>query len=201
MDFTLTPISRLDQAGLARLARLHSDIMHTLLADLGAPLVLRYYEVAQADSSVLGLCAVSESGDLLGWAMGSPAPTMLNARLRQPLAWFAIQLIRLVFTHPRVLVELIRSVFSTNEANNLQPGQIELTYIGVATQAQGRGIGKAILTAFIDQARSAGFTSIALSVETDNLPAITLYTKCAFQITKTFHEGRFMRHRMEYQLV
>jgi len=200
MDFTLSPLSVLDKTGLTRLASLHSAVMHTLLADLGAPLVLRYYEVAQADSSVLGLCAVSKDGNLLGWAMGSPDPARLNSGLRQPLTWFTAQILRLTLTRPRVLIELIRSVFSTSSANTLRSGQIELTYIGVSPEAQGQGLGKAILAAFIETARSAGYNSVVLSVETDNPSAMALYTRYGFQITQSFQEGRFARHRMEYPL-
>ena len=195
------PISRLDQPGLARLAALHCAVMHTLLADLGAPLVLHYYEAAQADPCVLGLCASAPDGSLLAWALGSPDPAALNARLRQPPVWFAGQMIRLVFTRPAAFIELLRSVFATNQANTLHSGQIELTYIGVAPQAQGQGLGRAILAAFIAGAKSAGYTSIALSVETDNPAAVALYTKSGFQISQSFTEGRFKRHRMQYPLL
>lgn len=200
MDFNLTPISRLDKAGLTSLTTLHSAVMHTLLAELGQPLVLRYYEIAQKDPSALGMCAISSTGSLLGWAMGSPNPAALNGRLRQPPIWFASQMIRLVFTRPAVFIELVKSVFSANEANTLQPGQIELTYIGVALKARGQGLGKTILAAFITEARAAGYTSVVLSVETDNLPAVELYSKSGFQICQTYNEGRFLRHRMEYPL-
>jgi ribosomal protein S18 acetylase RimI-like enzyme len=92
------------------------------------------------------------------------------------------------------------SVLSSSSDFALQPGQIELTYIGVAPEARGQGLGKTILAAFVDAARAAGYTSVVLSVETDNLAAIALYTKFGFKITKTFTEGRYYRHRMEYEI-
>ena len=200
MGYTFTPLSQLDQAGLARLATLHSAVMHTLLADLGAPLVLHYYEVAQTDASALGLCAISATGEIDGWAMGSPDPSALNARLHQPATWFAGQMLRLGFTHPAALIDLLRALVSASDANQLSPGQIELTYIGVAARAQGHGLGKELLAAFSAAARQAGYTSIALSVETDNPAAVGLYTRSGFKVTKNFREGRFERQRMEYQL-
>jgi ribosomal protein S18 acetylase RimI-like enzyme len=200
MEYTFTPLSQLDPAGLARLASLHSAVMHTLLADLGAPLVYHYYEVAQGDASVLGLCAISASGEIDGWAMGSPDPSALNARLRQPVSWFAGQMLRLGFSHPGALIDLLRALVSSSDANQLYPAQLELTYIGVAERAQGRGLGKQLLRAFSTAARQAGYSSIALSVETDNPAAVGLYTRCGFKVTKTFREGRFERQRMECQL-
>jgi ribosomal protein S18 acetylase RimI-like enzyme len=196
----LISLSKLDKTALIRLAALHCAVMHTLLADLGPSLVLRYYEIAQTDPLVLGLSAISTDGKVLGWAIGSPKPAELNARLRQPFAWFANQMIRLATTRPIVFLELLSSVFSASDANQLQSMQIELTYIGVDPGVQGNGMGKAILTGFIDAARKAGYASIVLSVEIDNLPATALYIKSGFHITKTFSEGRFKRHRMEYLL-
>jgi ribosomal protein S18 acetylase RimI-like enzyme len=201
VDKTLaTPLSTLDQPALTRLARLHCAVMHTLLAELGEPIVLRYYQVAQRDPSVLGLCIISPLDQPVAWAIGSPDPGALNARLRQPLPWFAGQILRLALTRPGALLELARSVLSANPANQLQPGQIELTYIGVAASAQGQGLGKSILAAFLQAARQAGHSAVALSVETDNPAALALYTRAGFRLTQTFSEGRFKRQRMEYPL-
>lgn len=196
----MIPLAHLDSAALACLAEVHCEVMHTLLAELGAPLVRRYYQVAQADPSVLGLCAISPYGAVLGWAMGSPAPAVLNARLRQPLVLFVAQIMRQSIKHPVILLDLIRSALSSSPVNTIQTGQVELTYIGVAPAAQGHGIGKALLTAFMDSARLAGFRSVVLSVETDNPGALALYTSGGFHITQSFQEGRFIRHRMECEI-
>jgi ribosomal protein S18 acetylase RimI-like enzyme len=108
--------------------------------------------------------------------------------------------LRLAFTQPAVLWQLAQSVFSSPDENTLAPGQLELTYIGVAPAARGQGLGKTLLTAFVEAARSAGYKSIVLSVETDNPAAIALYTKFGFTITKSFSEGMYHRHRMEYEI-
>ena len=215
---TLLPLSQLSASLLPALADLHAATMPTLLADLGQPVVLRYYQFAQKDPSVIALCAVSESdhsispsaqkspftihhSSLIGYALGSPNPSAINAQLRQPLAWFSAQMLHLVFTRPTALWQLAQSVLSASDENNLAPGQLELTYIGVAPAARGQGLGKTLLTAFVDAARSAGYKSVVLSVETDNPAAIALYTKFGFTITKTFSEGRYHRHRMEIPLI
>jgi ribosomal protein S18 acetylase RimI-like enzyme len=204
MNFTLIPLAQLDPTGLDSLAQLHHAVMHTLLSELGEPVVLRYYQACQNDPAVIGLGAVSplpvgeEPGArVLGWAVGSPHPDQLNARLRQPLPWFAGQMLRLAFTRPGVLAQLAASLLSAAGQMEAEPGAIELTYIGVAASARGQGLGKALLAAFVDAARAAGYRSVSLSVETDNPAAVALYTQASFRITKTFNEGRFQRHRME----
>ena len=167
---------------------------------LGGELVLRYYQLAQADASVLGLCALSAAGEIESWAIGSPDPAALNARLRDPLGWFAGQMLKLTFSHPGVLIDLLRSLLTASDANLLAPGQIELTYIGVASMARGKGLGRATLAALCQAARQAGYASVALIVETDNPAALGLYTGFGFTSTRTFREGRFERQRMIYNL-
>jgi ribosomal protein S18 acetylase RimI-like enzyme len=209
MTYSIAPLSALPVSLLPALADLHIATMPTLLADLGQPVVLRYYQLAQKAPNVIALCAISEAPNsafsiqnsaLLSYVLGSPNPSALNAQLRQPITWFAGQMLRLAFTRPTVLWQLVQSVFSASDENALTPGQLELTYIGVAPEARGQGLGKTLLTAFVEAARSAGYKSVVLSVETDNLAAIALYIKFGFKITKTFSEGRYHRHRMEYDV-
>jgi ribosomal protein S18 acetylase RimI-like enzyme len=213
------PLSHLPIEALPALADLHAATMPTLLTELGRDFILRYYQLAQTDSSVIALCALETSQPSpqlpitnyqlpttnyqlpIAYALGSPDPAALNAQLRQPLAWFVGKMLKLAFTRPGILIQLVQSVLTASPANNLRPGQIELTYIGVAPEARGQGLGKTILAAFVESARAAGYTSVALSVETDNPAALALYTKFGFTITQTFREGRYHRHRMEYSLM
>jgi ribosomal protein S18 acetylase RimI-like enzyme len=205
----IIPLSSLPPAHLPALADLYAATMPTLLTDLGRGILLRYYHLAQTDPSVIALCAINSTTEHalrttryapIGYVLGSPNPSALNAKLRSPLPWFAGQLLKLAFTRPGVLIQLVQSVLATPEANSLKSGQIELTYIGVAPEARGQGLGKTILSAFTQSARADGYASVALSVETDNPAAIALYTKFGFTISQTFTEGRYHRHRMELPL-
>jgi ribosomal protein S18 acetylase RimI-like enzyme len=195
MDYRLIEFSQLTDDDVKRLAALHCSVMHTLLSELGLPFVLRYDQLAQADQKVIGLCASSASGEILGWAMGSPHPDRINAQLRSPLTWFMLQMSRVMLTRPLVLWQLASSVLAGSE--ELKPGTMELTYIGVASDQRGRGLGKKLLNAFVETSRSSGYRSVVLSVEKENSSAIALYEKAGFKITKTFAEGRYQRHRME----
>lgn len=200
MDSRLIQFSELTDEDLKRLAMLHQSVMHTLLSDLGLPMVLRYYQIAHADSSVIGLCAHTDSDDILGWAIGSPHPDRISAGLRSPLAWFIPQMLRVIFTHPLVLWQLLSSVLSASGEAGLKPDAIELTYIGVAPGQRGKGLGKELLNAFVQASRLKGYRSVVLSVEKENSPAVSLYEKAGFKVIKTFTEGRYQRHRMELNL-
>ena len=132
-------------------------------------------------------------------AMGSPHPDRINARLRSPLTWFILQMSRVMVTRPVVLWQLISSVFSTRR-EELKSGAMELTYIGVASDQRGMGVGQKLLNAFIESSRVRGYHFVVLSVETENSPAVKLYERAGFKVVKTFSEGRYQRHRMELTL-
>lgn len=199
MDYRLIEFSQLTESDIKRLAALHHSVMHTLLSDLGLPIVLRYYQIAQTDPNVIGFCARAASGEILGWAMGSPHPDRINAQLRSPLAWFILQMFRVMITRPVALWQLISSVIFSSQVE-MKHGTVELTYIGVAANQRGRGLGNDLLSAFIEASHSRGFKSIALSVEEENISAISLYERAGFRLINTFTEGRYQRHRMELSL-
>lgn len=192
-------LSELDERGLQQLAELHCSVMHTLLADLGLPIVRRYYDVARGDPAIVGMCAFNPLNDVVGWSMGSPDPAALNAKLRQPLIWFLGQMLRLAVTRPLVLTQLLMSVLASS--TEMEKDALELTYIGVASAHQGKGLGQALLDKFVEGSRTRGYHSVVLSVEEENKAAILLYEKFGFKTTKTFSEGRYQRHRMELTLV
>lgn len=200
MDHVLVRLSQLDEDGIKRLAALHQSVMRTLLSDLGMSMVLRYYQVAPNDSSVIGICAISPSGEMLGWVMGSPHPDKINSRLRTPLAWFLSQMLRLAFTRPLVLWQLIFSFLRSSSQADMESGTIELTFIGVALDKRNKGLGRELLNAFIETSRSRGYRSVILSVEREDGPAIALYEKAGFKIIHSFSEGRYKRYRMELVL-
>ena len=194
-EYHFVNISELDDEGLKGLAVLHHSVMHTLLSDLGLPLVLKYYQAARSDLSVLGICALQASGKVIGWAIGSPNPAAVNAKLRKPLPWFMAQMLRVAMARPIVLKQLVSSIFSSSA--QMEQGAIELTYIGVASSQQGKGLGRALLHRFVEESRVKGYYSVVLSVEDENKAAVALYEKSGFHIIRSFAEGRFQRHRME----
>jgi len=195
MEYVIIPLGQLKDGQVLELARLHHAVMHSLLTDLGLPFLEHYYQAAKTHESVLGFCVVSESGTLLGWVVGSPKPDQLNDRLREPLIWFIFQMLRLVFTHSQVFWQLTQSVISSNQPG-LKADAIELTYIGVAKDQTGKGLGTKLINHFIESSRKAEYHSIELSVEVENESAIALYKKTGFEIIQTFSEGSFHRHRM-----
>jgi phosphinothricin acetyltransferase len=52
----------------------------------------------------------------------------------------------------------------------------------VATSAQGRGVGRTLLDAFVAAADDAGFWTIQSSVFPENAPSLVLHERCGFRV-------------------
>ena len=61
------------------------------------------------------------------------------------------------------------------------PGEAEVRALAVAPEARGRGAGRALLQAVIDQARTSGVRHLLLCTQTTMLAAQHLYTETGFR--------------------
>ncbi len=59
--------------------------------------------------------------------------------------------------------------------------EADVQTIAVSPRAQGRGLGRTLLSAVLDRAREAGATALLLEVRADNEPAIALYRGFGFE--------------------
>ena len=198
MNYSMIALTQLNADQTEKLAFLHHRALHSLLADLGAPFLERYYQLARADSSVIGMCALGAEGNPLGWAVGSPQPGQVARRMSEARGWFIIHMARVLFANPKAIWQVV--VSSRSASVTMSPGAIELTYFGVDESARKKGLGRELLNAFIEAARGKGFTSVELSVEAGNAAAIALYTWAGFRVARSYTEGAFDRHRMELML-
>ena len=67
-------------------------------------------------------------------------------------------------------------------AGLLLPGsEADVQTIAVLPRAQGRGVGRALLSGLVERAVSGGATGLLLEVRADNVPAIALYTSAGFE--------------------
>jgi ribosomal-protein-alanine N-acetyltransferase len=65
------------------------------------------------------------------------------------------------------------------------PPEADVQTIGVAPRSQGRGLGRALLDALVEEAARRGCTQLFLEVRVDNEAALRLYERAGFE-----HSGR-----------
>ena len=197
MDYRIVPIRQLSDRQISEVAKLHHEVLHSLLSELGLPFLERYYRIVRDDEAVIGFCVLAEDGSSLGWVVGASKPDQVNGRLREPLSWFIPQILQVLFTRPALIWQLVLS--SRSASFEMKPGCIELVYLGVAASTRGRGLGRKLMDVFV-QACAKDYRYISLSVEEENTDAIRLYTKAGYKIMETIVEGRYKRHRMELNI-
>jgi ribosomal protein S18 acetylase RimI-like enzyme len=200
MTYVLHPIRQIDPALLPAVAELHRSALPILLSDMGYPFVLRYFQIAVREPSVIGFYALSESNGLIGYVIGSPEPGKITSKLTRPLYWFAWQCLLLLFRRPRVLWQAVISTFTVSGQWAAESDAIEVSYMSVDPAARGQGLGRALMTAFHDASRAAGYKRVLGSQELDNEVSIRLLTDLGYKVKYTFREGHYHRQRIELLL-
>jgi ribosomal protein S18 acetylase RimI-like enzyme len=197
MKYSLYPIHQIDPALITPMAKLHESALKILLSEMGFPFVLRYFQLAVEDPSVIGFYAMSEANTLIGYVVGAPRPDELNSKLTRPRLWFLGQCLRLLFTRPKVLWQAVVSSLTLSKQVASETDAIEVVYMSVDPQARGQGLGRALMQAFHDASREAGYKRVFGSQEVDNNTSIGLLTSMGYKVKYTFREGHYDRQRIE----
>ncbi len=200
MKYTLYPIQKIDPLLLIPMAKLHESALRILLSELGFPFVLRYFQIAANDPNVIGFYAMSDSEQLIGYVVGTPKPNELNSQLTKPLLWFIGQCLRVLFTRPQVLWQAIVSSLTLSKQIASEVDAIEVVYMSVDPQARGQGLGRALMQAFDDASRLAGYKRVLGSQELDSTASINLLSSLGYKVLYTFREGHYNRQRIELLL-
>ncbi|MCE9647649.1 MAG: GNAT family N-acetyltransferase [Chloroflexi bacterium] len=200
MNYILHDLHGISPDRLPRLAEIHMGD-RGLLARLGYPFVLRYFEIAYKDPRVIGVYAQeNESGELLGYGIASPEPESLTSQLKNDRRWFIKEIVKLFFTRPHVFIQLVISSITIKGQMNNESDAIECVYFSVDAKYRGQKLGRTLQRALMDESRKAGYKKMFASIETWNQASLIATQSNGFVIAKTFREGIYHRYRMECKL-
>ena len=162
--------------------------------------MLHYFQAAITDPDVIGFYAMSDSDKLIGYVVGTPRPDELNSKLTKPYPWFVMQCLRLLFTRPRILWQALVSSLTLSQQVASENDAIEVVYMSVDPKARGQGLGRALMQAFHDASRAAGYKRVMGSQELENDVSIGLLSSMGYKVLYNFREGHFERQRIELLL-
>lgn len=199
MAHTLHSLKNISSELLPRIAEIQlSDA--GLLSKLGYPFVLRYFENAIKDEWAFGFYTQDdESGEIMGFSLASPEPSSLTSKLTEDKGWFIRNILRVIFTRPLAFLQMVISSI-TIRGQMYEPNTIECVYFTVDEKFRGRGLGRSLQKALMDEGRKRGYKKIYASVETWNIASLKATQANGFKIIKTFREGIYYRHRLESEL-
>jgi ribosomal protein S18 acetylase RimI-like enzyme len=168
------------------------------LSFLGRAFLVQLYEGILHDPS--GMAFVVDDGRPIAFVAGSAQPSGLYRRLLLR-RWFRFALAALpaLLRSPRSASRLMRALRAPADAT-ATPGTGTLMSIAVLPQAQGAGVGRLLVDAFLHEGRRRGLSVVDLTTDAiDNDGANNFYANLGFRIARTYTtpEGRVMN---EYRI-
>ena len=166
------------------------------LTFLGPKFLKEFYNSFIYDSAGIGFVAVDEEDDdILGVIVGPLVPDGYFKRLLKK-RWLAFCLasVGAVLKRPVVIKRLFGALFYRGEAPEGSARSL-LSSIAVSPETQGRGVGKALVERWVDEAKKRGSAGCFLTTDADENETVNrFYQKLGWEIESTYKtpEGRLM---------
>jgi ribosomal protein S18 acetylase RimI-like enzyme len=190
-------IVRIEARHLGQIVDVHMKAFpNFFLTFLGPRFLREFYGSFIYDEAGIGFVAVdSANGNVLGVIVGPSVPAGYFKRLLKK-RWYAFCLasVAAVLKKPSVVKRLFRAVFYRGESPS-GPQRALLSSIAVSPQAQGQGVGQALVKRWVGEVEQRGGTGCFLTTDAlDNDSTNRFYQKLGWQIESTFvtPQGRKM---------
>lgn len=192
--------SRPGDSDFLRIAEIHSAAFPDFfLTRLGRRLLAVYYrDLSLADDNVF---IVVRDGDLaIGFACGCADPIRFNKTfIRRRAAMIAAAAFYAAFRHPGFLSRLLTRRKDLSHFPR-EGGVLSLLSIAVDPALSGRGLGKALIAAFLKGCEALGVASVYLTTaKANNDPVNSFYTANGFSLVGSYDSGN-SRIMNEYRI-
>lgn len=166
------------------------------LTFLGPGFLREFYKSFLYDSQCIGFVAIDKNTEeILGAIVGPLNPKGYFKRLlKRKWFVFCIASVVAVFRKPAVMKRLFRAVFYRGEVP-VGPPRALLSSIAVSPQAQGQGVGQALMKRWVEEVEHRGGTGCFLTTDVENNESVNrFYQRLGWKIESiyTTPEGRKM---------
>lgn len=189
-------IRRAAARDLARIVEIHQEsFANFFLTRLGSEFLRRYYSLVLDYHS--GIILVSERQSALqGFACGFVNPADFYERMWRAKLTFSVPVLSALVRQPHLIKKVLYGVRRIHTNASAWPERsCELSSIAVAPEGTGNGFGKALIEAFLAQARSMSARCVFLTTDAEGNDAVNaFYRNVGFRHTRRFlqSEGRWM---------
>src|SRR5512143_2753337 len=180
---------------VTEVVQVHREAFQGFFLSVLGPWFLReYYRSLLSGPS--GFAFVSWDGPTMtGFVVGTDQPRGMYRRLLRKRWWkFGLASVPALARHPS-LIPRVAGWAVKSEHFAAAPGVGTLIQISVRPSIQGKGIGKALVEAFLAEARTRGLSEVNLTTDADgNDPVNAFYLRLGFARSRAFttREGRRM---------
>ncbi|RJP52191.1 MAG: GNAT family N-acetyltransferase [Anaerolineaceae bacterium] len=175
-----------------------SSFQGFFLTFLGRQFLNELYTSVVADSTGIAFVC-SEEARVLGFVAGTSQPAGFYGRLLHRRWWrFVLSSLTPILKNPLIIPRLLRAIRKPQDVSN-QPDTGTLMSIAVTPEAQGRGLGLALVKAFLEEAADRGLKHVDLTTDKNNNDSVNQFYRCmGFRCSRTFvtPEGREMNKYM-----
>lgn len=169
------------------------------LTSLGSAFLKFYYTCFINNNDTIVMVA-EENGVIYGFSASTKVCKGFNSRLiKTNLLAFSILSLKMLFTTPSSLLRLINNLTKKGEGVEDNEDYAELYSIGVSKDAQGKGVGKKLLTVSEQVMKEEGVIRVSLTTDYDNNDhAVGFYHSMGYE---TLYEFVTYPNRRMYRLI
>jgi ribosomal protein S18 acetylase RimI-like enzyme len=164
------------------------------LSSLGARFLRELYKSILMDETHIAFVCTNER-EVLGFVAGSTHPVGFYSRaLKRNWRGFVIASILPILKNPMMAIRLWRRLIA-KRGTRFDSGDALLMSVAVNPNRQGSGIGRRLVSKFLEEANSRGCATVTLTTDTlENDSTNRFYRGMKFQLSKEFitAEGRRM---------
>jgi GNAT superfamily N-acetyltransferase len=170
------------------------------LSFLGPGFLFELYSAVASDVARIAFVS-HRAGELVGFVAGTVEPASFYRRLLRRRWWrFVVASLWPALRRPSTVPRLLRALRKPSESCK-RVDHAELMSVAVSPKAQGTGVGKLLVEAFVAEARRRNAKAVYLTTDgVGNEAANVFYRRLGFHCSRTFltPEGRSMN---EYEII
>ncbi|MGQ0832870.1 MAG: GNAT family N-acetyltransferase [Microthrixaceae bacterium] len=164
-----------------------SEISEGFLSLLGEAFLTRLYRRVHADRGSFVLVASESTGSVVGFvAVSERTGRLYRAFLVRDGLAAALRAAPRIAAHPRKVLETLRHGITSDDDRE----GAEILAIAVAQRARGRGLGRLLVAAAIDELRARGVAHAHVVTASRNAAARRTYEACGFESMSTVEVHR-----------
>jgi GNAT superfamily N-acetyltransferase len=138
------------------------------LSFLGKRFLSEFYKSFMEDSQGIGFVAQGDNEEILGVVVGALNPEGYFKRLLKRRWWeFGVASVNAILRKPSSIPRLVRAMFYRGDAPTGQKRAL-LSSIAVTPDAQGKGIGKLLVSRWVEEAVYRGSKGCYLTTDAEN---------------------------------
>jgi ribosomal protein S18 acetylase RimI-like enzyme len=173
------------------------------LTQLGPTFLREYYRTVCDFEDGIALLACTKSGVAEGFVAGFVRPAAFYQLLRSRRVRLGVAAMPALLRRPTLLPRLLRNGRRAADSSRGPQAdrESELASIGVAPTGQGKGIGRALVAAFIEHSRARGADRVSLTTDVrDNESVNRFYQTLGFHVAGVETVGERLMNRYELPL-